>query len=419
MKVRFSLLLFLSLVFAAVYPWRAFAQAPAKPETIVFTNANVIDGVSAQALRGATVILRDGRIEKVQSGAAHIPLNVKVIDLKGKWLLPGWIDAHVHLFNLTSARNALRYGVTTARSMGVSHFVDIGMRQLNHAGAAELPDVVASGYHVRPKPAEEFFLQFPQMMDMRANGVRGAEYVRRMVRAQLDRGVDVIKIMATDRAGLVETDPLQRIYTEEELAAAVAEARSRGIFVAAHAHGDEGAEAAVRAGVRSIEHGTYLSEQTLALMKERGTYLVPTVATIWEMGDPSLEDTNPTLAIRARAMLPRIRLTAARAWKMGVKIVAATDTGYSPGNILTLPMEVVELVGIGMPPMEAIKAGTSVAAECLGIEKRTGAIRAGLEADLIVIERDPLTDISALHELLMVVNNGRIALNRLYGNAVP
>jgi imidazolonepropionase-like amidohydrolase len=313
---------------------------------------------------------------------------------------------------MAAARRALLSGTTTLREMGVNHFADIGIRDLNHAGVVDLPDIVASGYHVRPHPAEEFFLDFPKLRDL-MSGVQGPENVRRMVRAQVERGVNVIKIMATERAGLPDTDPRKRVFTDEELAAAIDEARKAGLGVAAHAHGDTGARAAVLAGVRSIEHGTYLSDATLKMMKDRGTYLVPTIATVIDLIDPEGDYDNPILSMRGKAMLPRVRETAAHAWKMGVKIVAGTDTGYLPQSTRRVPDEIAELVGIGMPPMEAIKAGTSMAAECLGIEKRTGAIRPGLEADLIVVDRDALEDVNALRDVLFVMNNGRVFINRL------
>ncbi len=386
---------------------------PATAAPLAIIHANVIDGISAQPLHDATVVVRDGHIESVSTGKMEIPAGATVIDLKGRWLLPGFVDAHAHLSDLRAARAALASGVTTARSLGTNHFVDIVIRELNHAGVADVPDVVAAGYHVRPRPAEEFFLDVPKMSDLMMSGVSGPENVRRMVRALIARGVDVIKVMATERAGLPDTDPRKRVFTDEELAAAVDEARKAGIYVAAHAHGDEGAAAAVRAGVRSIEHGTYLSDQTLALMKERGTYLVPTIATVLDLIDPGGEYDNAILSIRGRAMLPRVRETAAHAWKMGVKIVVGTDTGYGPSSNRRPPDEVAELIKIGMPPMDAIQAATSVAAECLGIDRRTGAIKPGLEADLIGIERDPLADISALGDVLLVINNGKVALNRL------
>jgi len=244
-------------------------------------------------------------------------------------------------------------------------------------------------------------------------GLSGPENVRRVVRAIIDRGADVIKIMATERAGLPDTDPRKRVFSDEELAAAVDEARKSGIFVAAHAHGDEGARAAVRAGVRSIEHGTYLSDETLALMKERGVYLVPTIATVADLIDPGGDYDNAVLSIRGRAMLPRVRETTARAKQIGVKVVAGTDTGYGATSRRRVSHEVFELAEIGISPMEAIKAATSTSAACLGIDKRTGSIRPGLEADLIAIERDPLASIGAIEDVLLVINNGKIVINRL------
>jgi imidazolonepropionase-like amidohydrolase len=402
---------FLLLFFSVMLP--IFSQtASSQTPVIVFTHANVIDGISNQPIRDAAVAVRDGRIESINATGSPIPAGAVVFDLQNRWLLPGYIDAHAHVPDMTAARRALLSGTTTLRDMGVNHFADIGIRDLNHAGVVDVPDIVAAGYHVRPHPADEFFLDFPKLRDL-MTGVQGPENVRRMVRAQAERGVNVIKIMATERAGLPDTDPRKRVFSDEELAAAVDEARKAGLGVAAHAHGDTGARAAVLAGVRSIEHGTYLSDATLKIMKDRGTYLVPTIATVIDLIDPEGDYDNPILSMRGKAMLPRVRETAAHAWKIGVKIVAGTDTGYLPQSTRRVPDEIAELVGIGMPPMEAIKAGTSMAAECLGIEKRTGSIRPGLEADLIVVDRDPLEDVNALRDVLFVMNNGKVFMNRL------
>ena len=409
MNKRFALSVLLFLSFAL----SAYTQTTSSPGTIsVFTHANIIDGVSSEPIRDAMVVVRDGRIESLSPAAAAIPAGATVFDLQGRWLLPGYVDAHAHVPDMAAARRALLSGTTTLRDLGVNHFADIGIRELNHAGVVDMPDIVAAGYHVRPHPADEFFLDFPKFQDLMA-GVQGPENVRRMVRALAERGVNVIKIMATERAGLPDTDPRKRVFTDEELAAAVDEARKAGLGVAAHAHGDAGARAAVVAGVRSIEHGTYLSDTTLKMMKERGTYLVPTIATVIDLIDPEGDYDNPILSMRGKAMLPRVREMAAHAWKMGVKIVAGTDTGYLPQSTRRIPDEILELVGIGMPPMDAIKAGTSMSAECLGIEKRTGAIRPGLEADLIVVDRNPLEDVNALRDVLFVMNNGKVAVNRL------
>ena len=405
-----GLALFLTMLIA-LFAATHFAYAQ-RSSTIVITHANLIDGISNEVRRDVTVVIADGRISRIETGAGSVPAGASIIDLKGRWLLPGFIDAHVHIADLRAARTALTSGVTTARALGVNHFADIGIRELNHAGAVDVPDVISAGYHVRPQPAEDFFLDAPKLRDL-IGGVSGTEAVRRLVRAMIERGADVIKIMATERAGLPETDPRKRVFTDEELAAAVDEARKAGLFVAAHAHGDEGAAAAVRAGVRSIEHGTYLSDQTLALMKERGTFLVPTIATVIDLIEPGGDYDNAQLSIRGRAMLPRVRETTAKAYKMGVKIVAGTDTGYGPTSNRRVSHEIVELVGVGMTPMDAIKAATSISAECLGIHKRTGSIQPGMEADLIAVERDPLADVRNLQDVVLVVNNGKVALHRL------
>ncbi|HKQ79300.1 MAG TPA: amidohydrolase family protein [Blastocatellia bacterium] len=378
---------------------------------LAITNANVIDGVSNEPLRDVTVIVRAGKIEQIGKVAA--PAGAAVIDLRGKWLLPGFIDAHAHISDLTAARVALQSGVTTARDLGVNNFFDIGVRELNHNGAPDLPDIVAAGYHVRPRPAELLFVDIPKLADLMGKQVNGPDNLRRIVRAQIERGVDVIKILTTERAGLPDTDPRKRVFSDEEIAAIVDEARKSDVYVTAHAHGDEGAYAAVKAGVRSIEHGTYIGDQTLALMKERGTYLVPTIATVVDLVEPGGDYDNPILAIRGRHMLPRVRETAAKAWKMGIKLVAGTDTGYGPQSSRRMPHEVIELAQIGMSPMDAIKAATSVSAELLGIGKRTGSIKSGFEADFIAIERDPIADVKNLQDILLVINNGKPVVNRL------
>lgn len=405
-KTCLLLIVFLLLMTPAVV---SFEQPQIK--TLVLTHANLIDGVSATALNDVTVIIKDGRIDSVSAGVETVP-GATVLDLKGRWLLPGFVDAHAHVSDMRAARAALASGSTTLRCLGVNHFADAGIRDLSRAGAADLPDVIAAGYHVRPRMADEFFMNFPAMSNL-MTGLSGAENVRRVVRLMIERGANVIKTMGTERAGLPDTDPRKRIFTDEELAAIVDEARRHNIFVACHAHGDEGAQAAVRAGARSIEHGTYLSDQTLALMKERGTYLVPTIATVMDLIDPGGDYDNPVLAVRGRAMLPRIREVTAKAAKMGVRIVAGTDTSYGPASIRRMPHEIIELVACGMSQMDAIKAATSVSAACLGIDNRVGAVKKALEADLVVVDRNPLVDITAIQDVLVVINNGHVVVNRI------
>jgi imidazolonepropionase-like amidohydrolase len=390
------------------------AQAPAD-DSMVFVHANVIDGISNTPTMDATVVVTKGHIETIGHAAASANHGA-VVDLTGHWLLPGFVDAHVHVGNLADAKRALRSGATTIGEAGVNHFADIGMRELNHKGVVDVPDIVAAGYHIRMHPADDYFIDFPQDADL-MGGVHGTDAVRRMVREMASRGVNRIKVMATERAGTPDTDPRVRIFNDEELAAVVDEANKTGLWVVAHAHGNEGAAAAVRAGVHSIEHGTYISEDTMRLMKEKGVYLDPTITAVVDMSDPEGEYDNPILEMRGKAMLPTVREMTAKAWKMGLKIVAGTDTSYFDKNNRTMSDEIIELSDAGMGPMEAIKAGTSVSAEELGVDKRTGSIRVGYEADFVVIDRSPLENIRHIGDVVMVVNNGRVALNRL--NVAP
>ncbi|HEY2944864.1 MAG TPA: amidohydrolase family protein [Vicinamibacteria bacterium] len=396
----------LALVASAV----ASLAAAAPPEPIALVNASVVDVRTGRVSSGATVVLRGGRIESVAPGPA--PAGVKVLDLRGRYLLPGLIDAHTHLATLRAARTALESGVTTARSSGTSSYADVGLRELARKGAIDGPDIVASGYHVRPNVAEEAFLGDPSLSDM-MSGVDTVDEIRRMVRANLAHGVDFIKVLATERAGTADTDPRKQVYTEAELRALVEEAASKGVPVQAHAHGDEGARAAVRAGVRSIEHGTYLSDETLALMKERGTYFVPTYTTVLDLVEPGGDYDIPALHLRGQHMLPRIRHAVQRAHALGVKIVTGADTGYGPNSVTRISQEVVNLVELGLTPLEAVQAATVTAAELLRLEKTTGAVEAGLEADLVVVDGNPLQDPGVLRDPLLVVSNGRVAVNRL------
>jgi imidazolonepropionase-like amidohydrolase len=261
--------------------------------------------------------------------------------------------------------------------------------------------------------AEGFFVDEPSLSYLMKTGVHGEEAVRTMVGAMVDHDVDWIKTNATERAGLPNTDPRVQTFSETELRALVAEADRLGVPVAAHAHGDEGGRAAVAAGVKSIEHGTYLSESTLELMAERGTYLVPTIAVVADLTMPGGDYDDPVLEVRGRHMLPRVRGMAAAAHRMGIPIVAATDTGYGSESTLRLSEELIELVGIGLTPLAAIQSATSVAAELIGVDDHTGRIAGGYDADLLIVEKNPLDDIGQIRDPLIVINDGRIVLSRL------
>lgn len=384
------------------------AGRAAPPEPLALINANVVEVRAGRVLRGVTVIVRDGRIESV--GKAASTTGLRTLDLRGRHLVPGLMDAHTHITSLEAAKRALESGVTTVRSSGVSSYTDVGLRELVRQGAVAGPDVLASGYHIRPRLAEEAFLDTPTLASLMP-GLRSPEDVRQAVRANLARRVDWIKVLATERAGLADTDPRKQALTEEQLRAAVEEAGS--VPVQAHAHGDEGARAAVRAGVRSIEHGTYLSAETLAAMKDKGVFFVPTLTTVVDLVEAGGDYDIPVLRNRGRHMLPRLRQTVKDAHQAGVKIVAGADTGYGPNSLTRISHEVAAFAELGMTPAQALRTATLVAAEMLRLAGKTGAVEPGLEADLVAVEGDPLEDPAALQDVLLVVSNGRVALDRL------
>ncbi|MGH9346125.1 MAG: amidohydrolase family protein [Vicinamibacterales bacterium] len=384
---------------------------PAPAEVTALINARVVNVRTGQVAPPATLVLRDGTIASVGSTAA--PAGALVIDARGRYVLPGLVDAHTHIADFASARRALESGVTTARSAGVSNYADVGLRELAKRGAIAGPDLLAAGYHVRPQLAFEAFMSDPALSPFMNGGVTTREAITQVVRANLSRGVDWIKTTSTERAGTPDTDPRKQLYTAADVKVMVDEAAAKGIPVMAHAHGEEGALAAVQGGVRSIEHGTYLADDTLKLMKEKGTYLVPTYATVIDLVEPGGDYDNPGLHLRGRHMLARLRETVERAHALGVRIVAGADTGYGPNSVTRIAHEVAAFVEIGMTPLEALQSATTVAAELLGIEKRTGAVEAGLEADLLVVERNPLEQVRTLQDPLLVVSNGRVAVNRL------
>jgi imidazolonepropionase-like amidohydrolase len=385
------------------------ALPPQTPTALI--NANVVSVRDGKILTNATVVLRDGKIVSVGSGTA--PSGVTVIDVRGRYVIPGLIDAHTHIANLPAARTALESGVTTVRSAGTSNYADVGLRELVRKGARPGPDFLAAGYHVRPQLAEEAFLSDPVLSPFINGGVTTADAIRQVVRVNLSHGIDWIKTTSTERAGLPETDPRRQLYTDAEVKVMVDEAATKGIPVMAHAHGEEGALAAVQGGVKSIEHGTYLSEEALKLMAQKGTYLVPTYATVVDLTEPGGDYDNRDLLLRGRHMLPRLRETVQRAMKLGVKIVTGADTSYGPASVTRISHEVAAFVEMGMPPLQALQAATSGAAEMLSLSSRVGAIETGLEADLLVVERNPLQQVSTLDDPLLVVSNGRVVVNRL------
>ncbi len=372
------------------------------------TNANIFNGVDDRIMTGMTVLVRDGIIENIIASGADVPAAYSVIDCEDKYLLPGLIDVHTHLETLEQAGRALASGVTTVRTAGVPAYQDVALAALVKAGKIPGPDVVAAGVYVTPS-LEETLLADPRMMPL-ADGVESDEALRLLVRINLDHGVAVIKTRGTERAGRADTDPREQVYTQHQLEVVVDEARKGGVPVMVHAHGDEGARAAVLAGARSIEHGSYLEAETLQLMQERGTWLVPTYITMAEMLE---EEYEGALRVRGTYMVPRLEKVIRQAHQLGVPIATGADSYYDAQTINRISLEAWHLVRLGLSPFEALQAATVNSAELLMLAERTGRIETGFEADLILVPSNPLEDISALQDILLVMSNGRVALKRI------
>lgn len=371
------------------------------------TNANLFDGVNNAIAENVTVLIRDGQIERIESGDVNVPSDYTVIDVEGNFLMPGMIDVHTHMNTIERAKRALDSGVTTVRVAGVNAYQDIALRELVRSGKLAGPDVLASGVFVIPDLGPSV-LADPRLAEF-YDGVDGEEDLRRLVNINIDHGVDVIKTVSTQRSGLPDTDPRQQVYTERELRTIVDEAAKHDVPVLVHAHGDDGARAAVLAGARSIEHGTYLSTETLQLMKERGTWFVPTYITIVDLEE---EHKHYVLRLRGRHMLPEIERGIREAHRLGVKLATGADSSYEESSINRISLEIEIFANFGLSNFEALQAGTVSAAELLQVDDRTGRIVAGFEADIIAVPGNPLENIRVLQDVLLVMSNGQLALQR-------
>lgn len=398
-RLAFPLLVLMSLSI----PCLATAQ-----DRFAFTQVHVFDGSSAKIMRDAVVLVADGRIERIGSSSTTIPDGYEPIDGGGNFLMPGLFDVHTHLDTLDAAERALASGVTTVRSASVDAFQDVAFRELVRAGKVAGPDMLAAGVYVTPNLGDSI-LADPRLVEL-YDGVTTDDDLRLLVTINAERGVDVIKTRGTERAGLPGTDPRQQVYTERQLRVVVEEAAKHDIPVLVHAHGDEGARAAVLAGARSIEHGTYLSEETLKLMKQRGTWFVPTWVTMNEMNE---EQYDYVLRLRGHHMVPNLENAIRIAHRLGVRMATGADSYYQLESINRISFEVEKFVELGLSNFEALQTATVSSAELLGVGDRTGRIAPGYEADLILVPGNPLENVSVLHDVLLVMSNGKLAVKRI------
>jgi imidazolonepropionase-like amidohydrolase len=412
MRVRIAGVLFL----LALTSTPAFVQ---DHQTFILEHANVVNPLSDQPLLDQTIVLSEGKIQSISPAPATI--SGERIDLRGAWVLPGLIDAHIHPTGIAGARSMLSLGVTTGRSMLALNYADVGLRALHGRGDADIPTVLASGYPVVAYPVQfkpdisALFLDNPSLDDLRKRDRIGPDGARLIVRANAERHVDWIKIFANERALIMETDPSTRNLNDEELIAAVEEATRLGLPAAAHAYSDEGVSAAVKAGVRSIEHGSLITEPTLKLMRDRGVYFVPTLSPFSMELSPSAPPEAQPLRPRIQRLLESGRRAVLTARRLGVPVVAGADTSYDKGES-TVINEIIELASAGLSNLEAIRSATTIAADCLKISAAKGALKPGMDADLVAYAGDPVKDLTALRRPILVINGGKVFLNKLPGH---
>jgi imidazolonepropionase-like amidohydrolase len=407
----------------------------AQPSRVIAIKAaHLFDGTSDSLISNGVVLVEGNRITAA-GGRVNIPAGAEVIDLGDATILPGLIDSHTHLTfqsgdnyyyeyfqNLmrqpteqallaaTYAKKTLDAGFTTVRDVGSSDYIDIGLRNAINAGWVPGPRMLvavhaisATGGHGDGDPIPPA-RGVPQLGPI--DGVcNGAGECRAAVRYQIKYGADVIKFMPSGGV-LSLSDPVDAPeLSQEEMNAIVEEAHHWGRKVAAHCHGDAAAKMAVNAGVDSIEHGSFLRPDTLAMMRDKGVYLVPTLlAGEWTGG--RADKFPPVIAQKAKSALAARSDMFRNALKAGVKIAFGTDSAVSPHGMNA--KEFALMTGLGMSPAAALRAATSSAATLLGIDDRVGTLTAGKIADIVAVPGNPLEDIQATERVSFVMKEGKV-----------
>ncbi|MBT2595959.1 amidohydrolase family protein [Arthrobacter sp. ISL-72] len=389
------------------YPGRPASSAP-----IIIEGGTIVDPKTGDAVAEGVLVLEGGKVTAVGSrdetrrAVAALAGQARIVNASGRWVLPGLIDVHVHANALSDARAILQGGATSVRSGSSSFYQDVALAALPAWAAGASPRMSPAGLFISPELGDSL-LADPDLAPLAAlsGGVTEPTDLAYLTKVNLKRGAQVIKTRANPRAGLPEQDPRELVYNYEQLSAVVKAAGKAGVLC--HAYSAEGIDGAVRAGVRSIEHGVFVSEETIYRMASRGTFFTPTMDAITSMAGSS----NPILAARGKEYTPIIKAAVKAAHEAGVTVVAGTDSFGS--DVTPIGTEVRLLAEAGLSPLDALRAATVNAAALLGWSENAGRLVRGSFADAVIVDSDPLTSGSALEGIRAVVAQGVLVRNDL------
>jgi len=411
----------------------ATAQESVPPAAVtVIHSGRLFDAPSGSMLEGQDILVRANRIEQVGSKLA-VPSGAREIDLSNATVLPGFIDVHTHLVDsghagyeslgdsvprmaLHGAKNArltLMAGFTTVRNVGAQGYGDVALRDAINDGDVIGPRMQVSGPPLGISGGHCDNNLLPFDFHYSSEGVaNGVPAVIAKVRETIKYGADVIKFCASGGVFSKGDNPLLEQYSPEEMQALIAEAHRLGRKVATHAHATVAIKDAVRAGVDSIEHGIFLDDEGIELMKQSGTFLVPTSFPLYwfEQNLPKL-NMPPWVVEKAAIIIPAAKKNMARAFHAGVKVALGTDAGVYPHGLNG--GEFWSMVQLGMTPVHALQAGTVNAADLMGWSDRIGAIAPGKFADIVAVRGNPLEDVTILQHLGFVMKDGTVYKDEL------